>query len=270
MPRKTYTDRFEALLAKDYLSSGDRQFAESLYGYYKSKRSLTPGRRTHFIRMEERYIVRPTPTGSPAEILTLKLLEKRIQSTDPGAKSWASGFVESILQQLASGRTLSARQKTQLEKIKEQYSDEKMSARQEWLKNWDADKAERWDIALKYYATGTYFRRQVERHTADPTVVPTWNDYQRIVENKYATKILKGWYDAPKFPPGTLVALSSGSTRGQRDSCPFDLATVISTNVSIPTSPARGNKTYKLLPLGSAKPFLCEERQIKRAPKTKK
>jgi hypothetical protein len=270
MPRKTYTDRFEALLAKDYLSSGDRQFAESLYSYYKSKRSLTPGRRTHFIRMEERYIVRPTPTGSPAEILTLKLLEKRIQSTDPGAKSWASGFVESILQQLASGRTLSARQKTQLDKIKDQFNDEKMAARKEWLKNWDADKAERWDIALKYYATGTYFRRQVERHTADPTVVPTWNDYQRIVENKYATKILKGWYDAPKFPPGTLVALSSGSTRGQRDSCPFDLATVISTNVSIPTSPARGNKTYKLLPLGSAKPFLCEERQIKRAPKTKK
>lgn len=270
MPRKTYTDRFEALLAKDYLSSGDRQFAESLYSYYKSKRSLTPGRRTHFIRMEERYVVRPTPTGSPAEILALKLLEKRIQSTDPGSKSWASGFVESILQQLASGRTLSARQKTQLEKIKDQFNDEKMAARKEWLKNWDADKAERWDIALKYYATGTYFRRQVERHAADPTVVPTWNDYQRIVENKYATKILKGWYDAPKFPPGTLVALSSGSTRGQRESCPFDLATVISTNVSIPTSPARGNKTYKLLPLGKAKPFLCEERQIKRAPKTKK
>ena len=55
MPRTTYADRFEALLAKDYIPTRDRQFIESLYTYYKSKGSLTAGRRTYFQRLEAQY-----------------------------------------------------------------------------------------------------------------------------------------------------------------------------------------------------------------------
>ena len=51
MPRKTYADRFEAILAKDYLASRDRTFIESLYDYYKKKRSLTIGRRKILVNL---------------------------------------------------------------------------------------------------------------------------------------------------------------------------------------------------------------------------
>mgnify|MGYP003127373675 CR=1 FL=1 len=67
MPRITYADRFEALLAKDYISKRDRQFLESLYTYYRSNRVLTSGRRYHFIRLENQYRNPPKVTTDDKE-----------------------------------------------------------------------------------------------------------------------------------------------------------------------------------------------------------
>ena len=269
MPRTTYHDRFAALLAKDYVSDRDRSFAESLYSHYKRKGSLTAGRRRCFVQMEERYATRPEPAEGIDEIDVLK---GRVTATDPG--SWDDRFVSSIRTQLLGGRNLSERQKESLEKIQGKYSDEAMDARDQWYAAWNDEKAERYAIAMSYYRSTGYYGKQVAAYFADTSMVPTMDEYNRVTDNKFIRKIYAGWFAEPKYAVGSMVALGAGATYAQSQSCPNkdNLAMVIATNIAVPTSAARGKKLYKLLPIGGAQTFICEERPLKRArtPKKKK
>ena len=267
MPRITYHDRFAALLAKDYVSDRDRSFAESLYSHYKRKGSLTAGRRRCFLQLEERYAVRPEPAEGIDEIDVLK---GRVTANDPG--SWDDRFVSSVRTQLLGGRTLSPRQTEILEKIQAKYSDEAMDARDQWYASWNGEKAERYAIAMSYYRSSGYYTKQVTAYFADTSLVPSMNEYNRVTDNKFIRKIYAGWYADPKFPVGSMVALGAGATGALARKCPNkdNLAMVIATNVAVPTSAARGNKFYKLLPVGGAETFVCEERQLKRGRVSKK
>ena len=269
MPRTTYHDRFAALLAKDYVSDRDRSFAESLYTSYKRKGSLTAGRRRCFVQMEERYATRPEPAEGLDEINVLK---GRVSAADNG--SWDDRFVSSIRTQLLGGRDLSERQKEILEKIQGKYSDEAMAASDQWYSTWNDEKAERYAIAMAYYRSSGYYGKQVAAYFADTSLVPAMHEYNRVTDNKFIRKIYAGWFSEPKYAVGSMVALGAAATYAQSQSCPNkdNLAMVIATNIAVPTSAARGNKLYKLLPIGGAQTFICEERQLKRArtPKKKK
>jgi hypothetical protein len=265
MPRITYHDRFAALLAKDYVSDRDRAFAESLYSHYKSKGSLTAGRRRCFLQLEERYAVRPEPA---AGVDAARTLGEQIQDCDPG--SWDARFVDSVRRQLAGGRSLSARQTEIFEKIKAKYTDEAMEERAGWASSWNDEKAERYKIAMSYYQTTGYFGAQVRAYHADPTIVPTLTEYKRVTDNKFIQKIYAGWYEAEKYAAGTMVSLGAGASWSQRQRSPTGLCIVIQANAMMPTSAAKGCKIYKLLPVGGTETFFAEERQLKRARPTKK
>ncbi len=265
MPRVTYHDRFADLLAKEYVSDRDRAFAESLYASYKHKKSLTPGRRRCFLQLEERYAVRPVPAPGAEE---LDVVLTRIQDTTQN--DWDFRFVNSIRTQLLGGRELSERQRESLEKIKDKYNDEAMNARNAWKAGWDETKAERYSVVVRYYARTGYFVKQVRDAQADPSAIPTMDDYERLTENKFAKKVLNAWFASPRFPAGSMVSLGAGATWTARQACPTGMAVVVATNAEVPSSAARGAKVYKLLPVGSARTIICEERALKRARAPKK
>jgi len=265
MPRITYHDRFAALLAKDYVSDRDRSFAESLYASYKRKRSLSAGRRQCFLQLEERYATRPEPAAGVDE---LDVLIARVSANDPG--SWDERFAGSVRSQLLSGRALSERQTDILDKIRAKYSDEAMGVRDQWYTSWNDEKAESYRVVMEYYARSGYFKRQVSAWKSDNDLVPTMEDYTKVTDNKFAKKVLAGWHAAPKFPCGSMVSLGSGAGWSLRQKCPTGLAVVVGVNASVPSSAARGNKVYKLLPVGSTQTLLAEERQLKRARVPKK
>tara|TARA_R110000824_G_scaffold92217_7_gene223905 strand:+ start:3622 stop:4440 length:819 start_codon:yes stop_codon:yes gene_type:complete len=272
MPRTTYHDRFAALLAKDYVAPRDRKFAEDLYSHYKTKGSMTSGRRRCFLQMEERYATRPEPLDGADE---LGELLKRIQRTVQGSTrpSWDHGFVSSVQGQLRSGRALSERQAAILTDIKDKFSDEKIATQRAWMDSWNAEKAESYRVVMEYYGNSGYFTRQVNAWREDRDITPSYDDYCKVTDNKFAKKILDGWHAPPKYAPGSMVALGSGASYRQREQCPnrYNLCMVIASNVAVPSSAARGNKVYRVLPVGAAKPFIVEERQLKasRLPKKK-
>jgi hypothetical protein len=262
MPRITYTDRFNALLAKDYLSQRDREFAESLFAHYQRKRSLTTGRRRCFLQLEERYATAPEPAEGLEEIQELKA---RVEDG-----TWDSGFVESLEQQLRAGRALSPRQNEILAKIKAKHTPEEIARRSAWIDSWDSDKAEQWKILMTYYAKTGYYANAVRSSQADADWIPPMDMWTRIAENKFARKILAGWFAEPKFPAGSMVALSASASYAARSACRAGLAVVVATNAEVPVSAARGNKVYKVLPVGGVQVFTCEERHLKRARAPKK
>ena len=263
MPRVTYADRFAALLARP-LSSSDRRFCESLRDFYQRKGRLTSGRVRCFKQLEERYSAERLAEAAERGGPMLKRLSDLLPRVE--GNKWASGFVMSLSQQVQGGRDLSDKQIAMLEKIERENSDEAIAARQTWHLDYDDDKRLRAMVAAYYYrANGGYFRDLVNKILENPDFVPTQRQYRSITENKYAQKVLDAHFAAPKYAVGSFVAMRSSAPWACRSGAGNKPCVVIQTDAAPVVSAARGVKRYKVLPIGSARPIIVEERHIKAA-----
>ena len=165
-------------------------------------------------------------------------------------KSWDYGFLESITDQMNKGYTLSPRQEATFQQIQGRWSDEAMKVRMSWAQDWDDEKAEKFLIALRYYYRTGYYSNLVgkyltineagERSLKD---IPSMKEYNKLVENKYASA---------QYPyrGKTCVVLKYG-----------DVAKV--------RSHAKGAKPVQVLVIGEAQPVWTEERYLKKVKKRK-
>jgi len=266
MARTTYADRLTAIINNPAVSSRDREFAKSLLSYYTRRKSLTAGRARCVRELEVRYspeavadrAARTAPLTARLQALTSRVTEG----------SWAGGFVESLTEQVASGRNLSQRQLEILERIEGEHSDEAMNAAAAWNNNFSDDMRERLTVAARYYRREGYFTNLVDRAlTPDgqPTAfIPTEKQYRKITENKYAQKVLTAHYDAPKYPAGSMVQLRPSSGYLARSKAGDKPCVVISTSEPI-VSACKGAKVYRILPIGASEMITIEERHIKKA-----
>lgn len=268
MPRITYADRIRTLLEKDYIPTRDRSYLESIYRHYRSKGSLTVGRRQHFLRLEEKY-AKPPALGEEDEAMIEKLELYKIRAEKIDDK-WMIGFFTSLIEQLKSGKTLSVRQSETFNNIIEtQLTDKNMQQAKRWKENWNDEKRERFSICASYYARAGYYHNIVSKWRTDKEYVPSYGEYKKLTENKYAKGVLRGWYSDPKFQLGDTVSMSAKSNWGMK-SLVGDVFLVVKINGSIPTTHAKGNKKYLIFHIKTGKYFQAEERQLKKAKKPKK
>ena len=271
MARSTYGTRLEALIANPAISQRDKAFAESLHSFYTSKRRLTAGRARCVKQLEDRYSPEKLAAALEKGASMLARLNAVCERTEP--KSWGRGFVNSLQGQIMAGRELSEKQIKTLEKIEAENSDEAISARDTWKRDYRHGTAAAWgtapvkvaEIAARYYKSAGYFQRLVNSILTDDGFVPTIAEYNKITKNKFAVKVLTAHFADPKFAPGSLVqfgATAPSTLRRIKVPC-----VVISSNGGPITSAAKGAKVYSVLPMGSAKTVLCEERHLKKARK---
>lgn len=272
MARVTYRTRLQDLLAKDYLPSRDREFITSLLATYNQKGYLSSGRAQWVRKLETRYEKAPVVDAAASTVIAnLRALQSRI----PAAEVWDGDFVKSLVSQASSGRSLSAKQNMHLDKIKARYSPEQVEAESDWALKYASSPRirEEFSIMVNYYARNNYYSRIVERAKLKG-FVPSMKEYRLLTENKYAQKILGGYYATPKYVSGTMVvvranfpvtyaARQSGVERG-------GMVLVLKANVVAPISACAGNKVYRVLPIGASSASDIEERYIKKAPKSKK
>ena len=266
MARTTYADRLKALIANPAVSARDCQFAGSLLAYYVKRKTLTAGRARIVRELEERYSAEAVAERAARTApLTARLQTLTARVTDG---SWAGGFVESLTEQVASGRNLSPRQIEILEKIETEHSDEAINAAATWDTNFSGDMRERLTIVARYYRREGYFTNLVDRAlTPDgqaTAFIPTEKQYRKITENKYAQKVLTAHYDAPKYAAGSMVQLRPSAGYLCHSKAGDKPCVVISTSEPI-VSAAKGAKMYRILPIGSATMITIEERHIKKA-----
>ena len=265
MPRITYADRFKALLAKDYITSRDRQFLDSLYSYYKSNRVLTSGRRYHFVRLEDQY--RNPPAVAVEDKDLLEELDIFISKLDIIDDEHGKRILASFGEQIRSGKSLSPRQMEIVVQKRHMCTDKNIEQAQQWRDTWNSEKAERFSICAQYYNKTGYFANIVTKVKQDPRYVPTFGEYKKLTENNYASKILIGWYGAPKYQVGDMVERSGAAPWSART---LILGTILKVNPTIPTSASKGNKKYLVMDLLSTQQMELEERHLKRTKKLKK
>jgi hypothetical protein len=271
MARSTYGTRLEALIANPAISSRDKTFAESLLRFYTSKRRLTAGRARCVKQLEDRYSPEKLAAALEKGAPMLERLNAVCERTEPS--SWGRGFVNSLQGQIMAGRELSEKQIKTLEKIEAENSDEAIKARDTWKLDyryeadpaWSARHSKVAEVAARYYKAAGYFQGLVNSILTDDGFVPTVEQYNKITKNKFAVKVLTAHFADPKFAPGSLVqfgATAPSALRRIKVPC-----VVISSNGGPIVSAAKGAKVYSVLPMGSAKTLLCEERHLKKARK---
>ena len=275
MARPTYRTRLEALIANPAISNRDKSFAQSLLSYYERKGRLSAGRVKWVATLEERYS--PEKLLAAAEkhktfLLRLDLLSMRCEPS-----SWAAGFVESLISQVKGDRRLSDRQLQILKKIEAEHDDAAMAERQKWVESYKNDPSLRADaiVVANYYLSTGYFRDTAKMITEDESFIPTYSQYNKMVKNKYAQKVLASHNAPAKYPAGSLVTFRANAPSGVRyiDGAYLKRTVtlmVIETDAAPITSAARGAKVYKLLPVGKATTLQVEERHIMKARPKKK
>lgn len=272
MARATYRTRLEALITNSAISPRDQAFAQSLLTYYERKGRLSAGRVKWVATLEDRYSPENLAAAIQKNGNMLDRLNVLHARTEPA--SYANGYSESLINQVKADRRLSERQMEILCKIEAEHDDEAMTERTKWVESYKNDPTLRNDaiVAAHYYATTGYFRSTADAIIGDESFIPTYSQYNKMVKNKYAQKVLAAHNDKPKYEQGQLVTFRSATPTAQRRCGDGYLKLtvpmmVITADAAPVTSAARGAKKYKLLPVGKAETLIVEERYIMKARK---
>ena len=250
---------FDSVLADARITGSERSFVESLQAHYQKRKSLSAGRRRCLLQIEERLKAAPEPNDSAMESRLDSVLSRATEAGD----RWAMEFIPSLKGQLSAGRSLSARQLEILAKVETRHSDEARAVRDNWGSSFTSEMREKMVIAARYYlANPPYFNDLAKKAIEDDSFVPSERAYRKMVENKFATKVIESTLSEPKFKAGSHVAARSGA--------PWQLprngtAVVLKVGSKPVTSAARGTKVYTVLFFGSAQPIDAEERWLKKA-----
>lgn len=256
--------RLEALVENPSLKANKRDydFAVSLQQAYLKQGRLTPGRRPWLDKLEHKYSEEEvgkrnsnlnTEVISRLEALWVKIEDKR---------SWNYGFVESVLNQALSNYSLSARQLEIIEKIESENTEEALEERRSFSDRYNdplSGMKAKAKVAATYYLTTPYFRDIAHMVANVEGFVPTFAQYNKMVENKYAKKIIDGHLSEPKYDTGSLVQFRTTAPTKRNKK-----AMVIVTDYRTPVSPSAGNKVYQVLPLGETVPVVIEEKHLKK------
>jgi len=257
MARITLADRLTALVNDENLTRRDRDFASSLLTHLRTKKSLTRGRRVWVDRLEARAAeaAKAPKFEVPDDVETLhkKIVERE------GASSWAAGFVESVMEQMRRGRTLSEKQRAILDEKREEYTGS-------WTSEYQNDYREQAKLIARYYKTSglPYFGRMVGSILSDEDYVPPKRSFFKMFNNKYAQRVVEQSTTTPVFAKGQCVQMRSNyTTRAKYSRYIGKKAFVVAVGGIIEA--AKGGRGYTILFMGDPKPIVVEERYIMKA-----
>ena len=275
MPRPTYRTRLEVLISNPAISARDKDFAQSLLSYYERKGRLSAGRVKWVATLEDRYSPEKLLAAAEKHKTFLLRLDALGMRCEPS--SWAAGYVESLISQVKGDRRLSDRQLEILRKIEAEHDDAALAERQKWIESYTNNPDLRADaiVVANYYMSTGYFKDTARDIINDDTFIPTYSQYNKMVKNKYAQKVLASHHAPAKYEAGQLVTFRANAPTNSRYLDGGILKRnvtmmVIETDAAPITSAARGAKVYKLLPVGKATTLEVEERYIMKARKLKK
>lgn len=192
---------------------------------------------------------------------------------------WDRGFLESVSDQLARGRTLSKKQESMLQKVLERNTPDQQKIHEGWQEIYRNEFAVQARIIATYYSRTSYYREISQCILRGD--VPERNSFMRMIQNNYAEKVLAEYEAPPKYPMGSLVTaranfdvynadfsdhdddrLGYPARRKAIDAFRQRGALIISIDDRI-FSAAKGAKRYRILPIGSMHAFFVEERHMK-------
>ena len=202
-----------------------------------------------------------TPEVSEAELTNPGIVQRiRDLLTKPGLNDWEKNFLTSINEYATVRNRITAGQYNSFKKIENKHSDEAVAKHNEFANKFTDEMRENMKIVAGVYreTKSPYHQKLVEQILSDDKFIPTEEQWNKFMGNKYAQGYIVNVKVAPKFNIGDTVPPSSLDHTGAWKSA------IVIDNVGIlPHSHAAGGKRYSILPYGQVKPIEVEERQMK-------
>ncbi len=197
-------------------------------------------------------------------------------------------FYLSLFWQHENKRELSSSQVYHLERLYNKYSMEEIKKKEEFLENYSDELRE---IAVKcaqYYADQypPYYDAIVEKVLKDPEGhVLSYNEYNKMCNNKYAKKVLACYEEQTKYGVGDFVQIRANNrvdiaNTNQKDghlprrSICSKMANktcmILEVNAKPITRAAKGARIYKVLITDEAQPIYAHESDLKKVRSKKK
>ena len=193
---------------------------------------------------------------------------------------WERGFIDSVERQLSSRaqHILSDKQVEVIQRA-EAKLEKALTGDPAWEKEWNEHREWEWKTAVEYYRNQPerYFYQIVNWQEENPNKQPSRDYFKKVVENKYAQKIIKGLGDKPKYAAGEAVLIRTTARRPTAidwwqwsEICLLNTPFFVIEPTSRAVSAVNGCRIYVLLSSMSAATFELEERYIKKFRKYKK
>jgi hypothetical protein len=194
---------------------------------------------------------------------------------------WDRGFLESILEQLIKGRTLSVKQKQSIGKVLARNGEEAQLVHNNWQTEYVEKYKEDGIVLATYHSRQPYYKPMAADILANR--VPEYKKFLRMYNNKYSQKVLVAHKQAPRYEVNAHVQARANFNAFKDIEITHLTWTTQSSIVAkfkkhggfiLEVRPevyshAKGAKRYKILPIGSTIPVIIEERHLKLHRKTK-
>lgn len=172
-------------------------------------------------------------------------------------------FGDSLKEWFDKKGRLSQGQWSAFQRMEARYKPEVLAQRQAWYDQWTPEKAKHLNIAARYYqANPHYFADLAARVLEDSDYIPSEKAYRKMVENKYVQKVIATINTPPQFPVGSLVQVRRTASKGAYKL--RDRVAMVVANDGPVNSPAKGARTYTVLPFGESQTVQIQERYLKR------
>lgn len=197
-------------------------------------------------------------------------------------------FYMSLFWQHENKRELSSSQLYHLERLYNKYSMDEIKKKEEFVKNY-SDELRAIAVKCAQYYDGqypVYYDAIVEKVLKDPEGhVLSYNEYNKMCNNKYAKKILACYEEQAKYGVGDFVQIRAtnrvdiANTNQKEGHMPRrsicsqmanKLCMVLEINAKPITRAAKGARVYKILITDESRPIYAHESDLKKARKKKK
>jgi len=175
----------------------------------------------------------------------------------PYLEGWDKNFLASIMDYYNKTGGLSHSQHDILKRIESQCTEEAMKLHADWSKEYDEDKSRRFKVAVDFYLKSTYYSNITSKTVKNPDYFPTKKEYDALVNNKYAQKVMEGTFGEPRYATGTnVIARSSSGYYTGKQGTVIDILPYVKSAV-------KGNKICRVLWFGESKVVELEERHLR-------
>ena len=205
-------------------------------------------------------------------------LQRQIEAalSRPVCGGWDRGFLVSVLEQSAKGKTLTVKQKQTLGKVLARNDETAQALHENWSSVYEKEYKQNALVLAAYHTHQPYYKPMAADILAHK--VPERGKFLRMYENKYSKKVIIQHAATPKYKAGDYVRPRTSFDPYRHIEQPADMAwptrNTVTKNfkdrggfilsvLSEIRSHAKGAKRYKILPVGATMPVSVEERFIK-------
>ena len=174
-------------------------------------------------------------------------------------------FIDSLSDFYQRKGGLTTNQLASFEKIESRFSFHEKAKLKLWTQEYLEHHLEKTKIIAAYYETTGYYTSLAHKILREEGFIPSKKDYERMVKNKYAARVLEAAQADPKFNVNEMVQLRStiGNNSYERNlqSLRSRICFVLANDLPIHNATA-GCKRYKVLPMGASDPLELDEKHL--------